>query len=330
VATLALTPLRATVPAAQFYFAIGARSSEDDVLSAIQAGVHHLLVPGGSAMERRLRTCPDPADAPLRVLLDSGAWPPDNPRRPTIHEYIWLVEHWQRFLPQRFAGAFAYDTIGDPVQSARDEATLRAVRWPGGASAIIPVGHYPQVTVDQIAGPMLRQLAAMDEATYERWWTVLMEESGAPLRTARPAFALGGMVPANYSNALKVWYGQLLDDLVAVVEEEPVPLDAVGLHLLGIASPAFTQHPLVRSFDSSGPATRAAYGVSHIAVDYRAGYGLSLKKLARSRQARIAYWCIRYLDQAGLTWRPVCDGHFPDDGERYTPIAVPQQQLVLF
>jgi hypothetical protein len=65
-----------------FYFACGARPCWRDVELAIACGQISFLVPALSRAANHLRRIPG-----IRVVLDSGAWPPDNPSRLSREAY---------------------------------------------------------------------------------------------------------------------------------------------------------------------------------------------------------------------------------------------------
>lgn len=54
-------------------------------------GQRHFLVPAGSLAARRLRDIPG-----IRVALDSGAFPPNNPRRISLSDYWNEILTWRR------------------------------------------------------------------------------------------------------------------------------------------------------------------------------------------------------------------------------------------
>lgn len=155
------------MPSPTFYFAVGARPRLRDCLVAMLAGQRHFLVPAGSSADRLLQRTPG-----VRVVLDSWAFPPGNPVRPSLARYAHLVAGWHmrtRYAAESgwlnatwFDWAVSYDTIGDGAASERDDAQLQALcrqlcHTPD--PPIVPVIHYPAADADAIIGDLLRDHA---------------------------------------------------------------------------------------------------------------------------------------------------------------------------
>lgn len=109
------------MPLPTFYFAVGARPRPRDCLVAMLAGQRHFLMPAGSTADRLLQRTPG-----VHVVLDSWAFPPGTPVRPSLARYAHLVAGWHaRTRCAAEAGqpdtpwldwAVTYDTIGDDAQ----------------------------------------------------------------------------------------------------------------------------------------------------------------------------------------------------------------------
>lgn len=125
------------------YLAIGGRSTLADLQVALAVGQRHFLVPAGTAMADTLRTIP----ADVRVVLDSGAWPIDNPDRLRLPAYAAAVMRWQQ--PDgswgRLDWCAAYDHITDPAATQRDYRRLVGIFHASGVenTPVVPVTHYP-------------------------------------------------------------------------------------------------------------------------------------------------------------------------------------------
>lgn len=283
-----------------FYFAIGARPRRRDLDVSLAAGQRHFLVPVGSSAIPWLRHRPG-----VHVALDSAAWPPDNPSRPSIETYVRAILTWR--LPDGSWGnldwAASYDHIGDPGATRRDHVRLLALLRSSGVhdAPIVRSAQYP----DHASTAILRDVVG-GRAT-----------NPAP---DRPRFAIGGLVPvlrptqprAVFQEA-DAWFDALLDELTASVDAGADP-QTLSLHLFGIGRPGFVlRSPLILSCDSSGPAQMAMRGWQTIAPRYTPAYGLSAEKLQTSREARLAYGLLSYRAALGLPWQPVDDTDFNDD-----------------
>jgi hypothetical protein len=307
-----------------FYFALGARPRRRDVTVAMLAGQQHFLVPAGSPGATLLRHTPG-----VHVVLDSWAFPPGNRDRPSLARYAHLIADWYQQnsvanLARNgacFDWALSYDTIGDAVASVRDDLKLQALVGQICRCLdlpIVPVTHYPGPGADAIIGDLCRDRALCfdererAEVALHRAWHFLQIPDGPP---DWPVAAVGGLVPARYARQAAAWYEQLVTELEAARDLDPFQR---RIHLLGIGKPAWVlRSPLVVSFDSSAPARLAATGFDHaIARSYCEAYGVSVAKLRRSREARLAYHLIDYRARVGLAWQCVNESALLDDRER--------------
>ncbi|MEN9934924.1 MAG: hypothetical protein RLZZ387_1503 [Chloroflexota bacterium] len=312
-----------------FYLAIGGRASRADLNVALAVGQRHFLVPAGSLMAELLRHVED-----VRVVLDSGAWPIDNPERLTLDEYVHAILRWRQ--PDGSWGnldwAAAYDHILDAGQSQRDYHELLRLLADADAedAPVVPVAHYPGNAISTILDDLDLGHAGT-RADVVGW-------DGDTF--ARPCYGIGGMVPVlsptrprAVFDACDEWYTDLLEELDRATQDhsdeeayEPYPINSelLKLHLFGIGRPAFVlRSPLVMSFDSSGPMLQAKHGWQKIAPRYDERFGLTAEKLQISRSARVAYWILQYRAGVGLPWLPVADEtHIPDDPERPSTIQL--------
>lgn len=306
----------------EFYFAIGRSPAARDWEVCRLIGQHRFLVPAGSLAERTLRTMPD-----VSVIIDSGAYPPGKPDRPTLHQYWWIVRWWSRQL-DRFAWAASYDTLGDPTRSARDHDRLldQPWRWPDDIP-VVRVLTYPHHTAGDILAEVNDTLGNFDDEELTQYRQLLAAGELAA-HNGRPACAVGGLAVARYAEPSRVWYWQLLADLEAAAGTE-VDVSHCRLHLLGVGRPDWVNHPLVQSFDSSAPARLASIGGwDAVRRYYRPEFGLSLAKLRTSREARLALFLMRYRQVAGVPVQPFDEHLLRDDGERVPAQSSAQLRLV--
>jgi hypothetical protein len=276
--------------AVTFYFAIGRDYRKADLEIALAVGQRHFLVPAGSLGARRLRCIPD-----IHVALDSEAFPLDNPKR------ISLPDYWDTVLSWRCGSGdwgcldwfAAYDTIGDPDATRRDEHTLCAL-----------------IARDALDAPLLKVVGFGMPASVAAAAILAHPLSGE----ARPSYGIGGLAVQRYSIAAERWYQELLNELERTTDEQR---DGIQLHLFGIGKPAWvlrSTRGLVTSCDSSGPARLAGVaGSRRIATRYTPIYGIPIEQLQRSRAARLAYYLSSYRQALGLPWNLPDETLFVDD-----------------
>lgn len=305
-----------------FYFAIGARHRRRDLTVAILVGQREFLVPAGSPGAALVR-----AEPRTRVVLDSWAWPPNNPDRLSLAAYWREVQTWRAADGSWRCDWFAsYDTIGNPAQSQRDYRALLALMVEAdlATAPLVPVTHYP--------GPGVSDILIDFQLGHAGTRGDLTANDGT---LDRPGYGIGGLVPARYSCAAEAWYTELLTQIDAATDPDAdddaaLSGELLGLHLFGVGKPTWVlQSSLVQSFDSSGPAQLARFGWPKIAPVYHERYGFSPKKLAMSREARLAYWLVHYRSSIGLSWQPIDEALLLDDGERMAD-GSPVRQLSLF
>lgn len=302
----------------EFYFALGRSPAGRDWEVCRLVGQRHFLVPAGSLAERSLRTMPD-----VSVIIDSGAYPPGNPDRPTLEQYWWIVRWWSKQL-DRFAWAASYDTLGDPARSARDHDRLldQPWRWPDDIP-VVRVVAYPHHTAGDILAEVTDTLDDFDDEEL-RQYRQLLAAGELAVHNGRPACAVGGLAVAHYAELSRFWYRQLLADLEIAAGTE-VDISHCQLHLFGVGRPDWVNHPLVQSFDSSAPARLASVGGwGAVCRYYDPAFGLSLAKLRQSREARLALFLMRYRQITGALVQPIDEALLHDDGAR-APAQPPAQ-----
>jgi hypothetical protein len=307
-----------------FYFAIGDRPRPRDLAVALAVGQRHFLMPFTSTILPLLRD-----ESGISVVVDSRAWPPNDPNRPSLEAYVRHLLTWRRPCGSwgNLAWAAAYDHLRDPNRSQHDYHRLLALLDEHDAAdcPIVPVRHY-----DVAHGATAAARDILLDFTLDVTGTRAdLIDDGADLD--RPGYAIGALVPvlrptcpAEERDAAAEWLRDLTDALEQEGEEDDsgyVDLELLKLHVFGIGQPDILRtSPLIASFDSSGPARMASFGWKKIQPTYNPAYGLSAEKLQRSREARLAYWLIRYRDAVGLPWRKVAEAELLDD--RHQPAAV--------
>lgn len=304
----------------EFYFAIGRSPAARDWEVCRLVGQRSFLVPAGSLAERTLRAMPD-----VSVIIDSGAYPPGNPDRPTLEQYWWIVRWWSKEL-DRFAWAASYDTLGDPARSAADHDRLldQQWRWPDDIP-VVRVLAYPHHSAGDILAEASATRDALDDEEREHY-DRLLAAGELVAHNGRPACAIGGLAVARYAESSRVWYRRLLADLEAAASTA-VDASHCRLHLLGVGRPDWVGHPLVQSFDSSAPARLASVGGwDAVCRYYNPAFGLPPMKLRSSREAQLAMFLCYYRRLAGLPWRPVDEALLRDDNLQRAEAA---RQLML-
>ncbi len=129
----------------RYCFACGGAVTLRDVDVALACGQRDLLVSVGTSAARHLRQLPD-----VSVVLDSAAWPPGDPTRPSFDTWWQTLRAWRDGPADygKLAYAIAYDTIGDPARTQRDYTTLMGrVFARAGDLPVVPVLGYGQPPV---------------------------------------------------------------------------------------------------------------------------------------------------------------------------------------
>lgn len=296
-----------------FYLAVGRSPRHRDVHIARLVGQQHFLVPAGSSGAQLIRKMPD-----IHYVLDSGAWPPENPRRLTVEQYAQcIIDAGQQFpplddctYPAVLDWVAPYDHLFDPERTAADARHLQALLpWHIHDELVIDVVQFPHGTADDVIGHLLYDITCLDDEELEA--LAFAQQCGVvdgPV--GRPMCGVGNLVPQHYSRAAIAWLDQLLAGLSRA---DVLDRNFRSVHLFGVARPSCVLHELVYSFDSSGPFQQAQYGWKQIQPSYDPRYGYSRAKLERSREARVAYWISVYRARVGLPWSPVDERELLDD-----------------
>jgi hypothetical protein len=202
-----------------------------------------------------------------------------------------------RWRDARCVGALTYDHLGDQERTDADYIALCCQSWHGYGCPIVPVLQYAEgrATVAYL-------LDILDDEDTDLWRD-LREDGESAWPFSLPACAIGGLVPTLYNGQARAWYRRLIADLEHHTRALDLPRGR--LHLLGVGKPEWVNHPLIGSFDSSGPALLASFGWAKIAPSYRADFGLSIAGLRRHRALRLAYWLRHYQDAIGQLWTPL-------------------------
>ena len=303
----------------RYFLAIGGDTTLRDVDVAIACGQTDLLVSVGKPLARHLRGLPG-----VRVVLDSAAWPPNDPARPSFDAWWQLLRGWRQDAQDygNLRYAIAYDTITDGARTQRDYHRLmgRMDERSTPDLPIVPVlghGAWP----DALALDALQGWAGTRDD--------LVNGDGG---TDRPAYALGGLVPERGSARSIQWVTQVAAVLEDLIEEEGVDPALLGIHLLGTTRPAYLA-PLRRlgvpvACDTSTPMLQARAGDAALAWGYTDQFGLPLALLRRSRFARVAFWLCRERSRLGLPWTTP-DAAWLEELPHLTPIVLPQQLTLL-
>lgn len=299
----------------RYFFACGGAVTLRDLDVALACGQRHFLVSVGTPAATHLRRL-----SGVRVVLDSGAWPPGNPRRPPFEAWWQELGRWRK-APDDYgnlAYAIAYDTIGNEAATDRAYAVTRERLFSRAPDRpIVPVLGFGQAPE-----PLAWEL----EIGWEGMRTDLVESGGG---LDRPMIALGGLVPQRGSAAARAWVERVANILTDLVEEDGLDPDMLGVHVLGSTKPEYlaplraTGIPV--SCDTSTPAKQASVGEAALAWGYTERYGLSRALLRRSRFARIAFWLCRERDRLGLPWTTP-DAAWLEELPQLTPIVHAQTQ----
>lgn len=303
---------------AHYILAIGGDTSLRDIDVALACGQTSLLVSVGKPIARHLRKLPE-----VQVILDSAAWPINNPKRPTFEAWWQLLRSWRQDENNwgNLHYAMAYDTILAAAQTQRDYNRVMGLmsdRTPD--LNLVPVLGHGQPPIS-IALDVMNGWAGMRDD--------LVNGEGI---VERPAYALGGLVPERGSARSIQWVEEVAATLEQLIEEEGVEPDYLGIHLLGTTRKEYIE-PLeavgVQVYcDTSTPMRQARAGDSSLSWGYTDKYGLPLEFLRESRPARIAFWICRERDRLGLPWT-VPDLGWLEELPSLTPIVIPQQLSLL-
>lgn len=276
-----------------YVFACGSSPALRDLDVALACGQRDFLASVGTMAAQHLRRLPG-----VRVILDSAAWPINNPKRPSSDAWWQELRTW-REGPNSYGNlryAIAYDTIGNASLSARsyhstmgrmDERAIRDL-------PVVPVLQYP--TNPQAIGLDFLQ-------SYAGQRDDLIAGGGAP---DRPAYALGGLVPQRGSAESIAWVQAVAAELETLIAHEGIDPAFLGIHLLGSTLAAyrapFDALSVAVTCDTSTPAQQAGFGPKPLSWAYTERYGLPFDLLQRSRNARLAFWLCRERDRMGLPW----------------------------
>ncbi|NTU85835.1 MAG: hypothetical protein HGA45_41975 [Chloroflexales bacterium] len=284
-----------------------------DLDVALACGQRDFLLSVGTPSARHLRTMKG-----VGVVLDSAAWPINNPHRPPFEAWWQELRRW-REGPGDFgnlAYAIAYDTINNPQQTARDyAATCGRIFERAPDQPIVPVLGF---------GQSPETLAWDVEVGWEGMRPDLVDSDGT---FERPLIALGGLVPQRGSKEARVWVERVADVLADLIDDGWEE-DALGVHILGSTLQTYIQ-PLAATgitvrCDTSTPAQQARVGDMALKWGYTDRYGLPLPLLRRSRFARLAFWLCRERDRLGLPWQSP-DHAWLEELPGLTPIVLHHQ-----
>jgi hypothetical protein len=275
----------------RYFFACGADLTLRDLDVALACGQRDFLVSVGTSAARRLRQLPN-----VSVVLDSAAWPPNDPSRLSFDAWWQTLRAW-RDQPADYGNlsyAIAYDTINDPSRTQRDYTALMGrVFDRAGDLPVVPVLGYGQPP-DAIGLDMLQGWAGARPD--------LVDGSAD-----RPAYALGGLVPQRGSCAAIAWVQAVAKALADLIDAEGIAPNTLGIHILGSTRRNYLD-PLNDlgvpvTCDTSTPFRQALTGPVSLNWGYTDRYGLPYHLLLRSRYARVAFWLCRERDRMGLSWQ---------------------------
>jgi hypothetical protein len=303
-----------------YCLAIGGAMTLRDLDVALACGQRHFLASVATPTVRHLRTIPD-----ATVVLDSGAWPINNPQRPSLDAW-WQELRRYRCGPGDYgnlAYALAYDHVGDPARSEEDSNTVMGKvfeREAAGDAPIVPVLQFP-------TSP---QAIALD---LECGWAGTRPDWVAGAGDfARPVYALGGLVPQRGNVEAVQWVKDVAEILTDLIDEG-WNAEALGIHVLGSTRQVYLD-PLLEAgvpvwCDTSTPGRNAGFGIAAFGQNrYSDRYNIPWPLIKQSRFARLAYWLCRERDNLGLPW---CSPDLAWLAELPTlsPITQPAEQLAL-
>jgi hypothetical protein len=300
----------------RYFLACGGDVTLLDLDVALAVGQRDFLVSVGTPAARHLRALKG-----VTVVLDSGAWPPNNPSRPPFEAWWQELRRWREGRDDygNLAYAIAYDTIGDTHATARDyRTTIGRIFSRAPDAPIVPVLGFGQAP------------EAISIAMTEGWEGVRPDLIGGGGLFVRPAYALGGLVPQRGSAEAVAWVQHVGKEMARLVADGWAE-DALGVHLLGSTRRAyvgaFVEAGIPVWCDTSTPIRQAMAGEKALSWGYTSAFGLPRDLLRRSRYARVAFWLCRERARLGLPWTTP-DPHWLKDLPRHTPIVKPQQHLL--
>jgi hypothetical protein len=313
----------------EYILALGPSPSLREIDVALAVGQRWFLASAGTLAARYLALLPD--DLHAHVVLDSYAWPIDNPERPSFGAWWLHARGWRRAPGDfgRLAYAIGYDIIGD---AAATNSFYRHTLSRLEQRRILDLPMVPVITYGSspagLAIDMLQGWAGVRDD--------LVDGSGV---IERPFYAIGGLVPQRGSAVSVSWVRSLAGELAGLCAdgteaEEPLcDPGHLGVHLLGSTRPDYWR-PLeaagIRVWcDTSTPLRQAGFGEGQLSWAYTDAYGLGRELLAHSRLARVAWWLCRERDRCGLPWT-MPDPAWLEALPHLQPRVRPAEQLDLF
>ncbi|NJO81568.1 MAG: hypothetical protein HC828_01575 [Blastochloris sp.] len=301
-----------------YCYACGGATSLRDLDVALACGQRDFLVSVGTSTARHLRTL-----SGVRLVLDSAAWPLDNPKRPSFEAWYQELRGWRQ-APDDYGKlryAIAYDTIGNAAASERRYADVMGKMVDRAVTdlPIVPVLQFPAAPLG-IGLDLLQSWAGQRDD---------MVDGGG--FSDRPVYALGGLVPQRGRAAAVAWVQAVADELEMLIEDEGLEPEYLGIHVLGSTLQKYLT-PLRRLgvpiwCDTSTPAQHASTSDASLRWGSTDRYGIPRDLLQRSRYARIAFWLCRERDRLGLPWTTP-DLAWLEELPDLTPIVRPQQHAL--
>lgn len=301
----------------RYFLACGGDVTLLDLDVALAVGQRDFLVSVATPAARHLRALDG-----ITAVLDSGAWPPGNPSRPPFDAWWQEVRRWREGPDDygNLAYAIAYDTIGDPLATARDyRSTIGRIFSRAPDAPIVPVLGFGQ------------EPESIGVTITEGWEGVRPDLVDGGGLFIRPAYALGGLVPQRGSAEAVAWVHRV-GQVLARLAEDGWCADALGVHLLGSTRRAylgaFVEAGIPVRCDTSTPIRQAMAGEKALSWGYTSAFGLPRELLSRSRYARVAFWLCRERARLGLPWT-MPDPDWLEELPRRTPVVKPQQHALL-
>lgn len=308
----------------EYILALGPSPTQRDIDVALAVGQRWFLASAGTLAARYLLTLP--ADLNVHVVLDSFAWPIDNPHRPSFESWWQHVRGWQREPGDygRLAYAIGYDVIGNPrATDGYYKRTLGLMEQ----RELLDLPMVPVITYgDNPAGLTLDM-----HCGYAGMRDDLVNGDGM---TERPFYAIGGLVPQRGNKASVAWVRSIARELARFSSDDDdgqCGSEFLGLHLLGSTRPEYWR-PLEDAglpvwCDNSTPLRQAGFGAEQLSWAYTDAYGLDKTTLLNSRLARVAWWLCRERAICGLPWT-MPDRAWLEELPGLQPCTKPAQQAV--